>query len=103
LQKRTKRTKATKRMQWLAPRVGYPDGPRLQNSPLYFPSGALGLQRLAQLSSGFLRNVDGVPIPYNPYLGLCSTDNLQQVVPNPLLRGYVGHLGAVATAPRVYV
>lgn len=85
------------------PMLGFPGGPMINNMPLQFPSGAAGARRWAQVRSGFLTNVDGVQIPYNPYIGMCNVDNLQEVVPNRLLSGQVTTLGAIATAPRVYV
>lgn len=82
--------------------IGFTGGPMLQNVPLRYPNTA-PLRRFAQLTSGALRNIDGMLVPYNPYIGACNMNNVPAVVANPCLRGTFTHLGAVATAPQFYV
>lgn len=72
------------------------------NMPLRFPSGMIPVRRSLEVQSGFLLNVDGLPVPYDPYVGLCNMNNLEEVVANPALRGLTYHLGGIATAPRIY-
>lgn len=73
------------------------------NMPIQFPSGMLACRRFAQVTSGALLNVDGEFVPYNPYIGVCNMDHLQEVVANPFLRGLVMNPGGIATVRRVYV
>lgn len=84
------------------PFIAYPSGNMLQNMTLTIPSVNNLVNPALAFQQGYLMNVDNIPVPYNPCIGLCNMNGVQAVVGNPFQTGAT-HLGAVVTAPQYYV